>query len=194
MIIGKRHLVLAGLLIALGAAVYLNWQFAPSETVIGTSGSGQSVYTQEGYITVSTNTVSDSSASAELNGGDAVETAVTKNLFDQTREDREKTRQEALDTLEDILEDASLDDSRKQQAVDTAAKIAENMDREAAIELLIRAKGYEDCVVVISDAQVNVVLPVGEEGLKSSDTAIIRDIVVGQVEISPAGIKIIEAK
>ena len=193
MIIGKRHLVLAGLLIALGAAVYLNWQFAPTEAILETSG-GKSSYTDEGYITVSTNTVSGSSASADISGDEAVETAVTKNLFDQTREDREETRQEALDTIEDIIEDASLDKSQKEQAVSTAAKIAENMDKEAAIELLIKAKGYEDCVVVISDAQVNVVLPAPAEGLKSSDIAIIRDIVVGQLDISPASIKIIEAK
>ncbi len=194
MIIGKRHLVLAGLLIALGAAVYLNWQFAPTETILDTSAGEQSSFSEDGYITVSTQTVSDSTASADIADEQAVETAVTKNLFDQTREERASTRQEALDTLEEILEDASLDDSQKEQAVGTAAKIAENMDKEAAIELLIKAKGYENCVVVISDAQVNVVLPVGAEGLKSSDTAIIRDVVLGQIDISPAGIKIIEAK
>lgn len=194
MIIGKRHLVLAGLLIALGAAVYLNWQFAPTETILDTSGGSKSSYSEEGYIAVSTNTVSDSSASADIADQDAVETAVTKDLFAQTREERQKTRQEALDTIEDIIEDASLDKSQKEQAVNSAARIAENMDREASIELLIKAKGYEDCVVVISDAQVNVVLPVPAEGLKSSDAAIIRDIVVGQLDISPASIKIIEAK
>ena len=193
MIIGKRHLVLAGLLIALGAAVYLNWQFAPTEAILDTSG-GKTSYTEEGFITVSTNTVSDSSASADITGEEAVETAVSKDLFTQTREERLKTRQEALDTIEDIIEDASLDKAQKETAVNTAAKIAENIDKEAAIELLVKAKGYKDCVVVISDTQVNVVLPVSAEGLRSSDAAIIRDIVVGQTDISPSCIKIIEAK
>lgn len=29
---GKRHVILAGLVLALGTAVYLNWQFAPTES------------------------------------------------------------------------------------------------------------------------------------------------------------------
>ena len=31
---GKRHLILAGLVLVLGTAVYLNWQFAPTESFI----------------------------------------------------------------------------------------------------------------------------------------------------------------
>lgn len=195
MIIGKRHLVLAGLLIALGAAVYLNWQFAPTDTVMDTGTGDTSAYTDEGYIAVSTNKLSDADASAELqNGEEAVDAAATTNLFAQTREERAATRQEALDTVNDILSDPALDDDAKESAAGTAAKIAENMDKEASIELLIKAKGYSDCVVVISDSQVNVVLPAPAEGLKSSDAAIIRDVVVGQLNISPGSIKIIEAK
>jgi len=194
MIIGKRHLVLAGLLIALGAAVYLNWQFAPTETIVDTAEGERSSYSDDGYISVSTHTVSDSAASADMSANEAVEAAAAVDLIEKTREERQSTRQEALDTLDDILSDASLDKEQKEKAVDTAATIAERMDKEAAIELLIKSKGYKDCVVVISDSQVNVVIPVPAEGLKSSDAAIIRDIVVGQMDISPSSIKIIEAK
>jgi len=192
MLIGKRHLVLAGLLIALGAAVYLNWQFAPTDTMMDTG--DNSAYSEDGFVTVSTNKLSDADASAEIDSPDAVDAAVTGNIFDSTREDRAATRQEALDTVNDILDDPSLDDDAKEDAAGTAARIAENMDKEASIELLIKAKGYEDCVVVISESQVNVVIPAPAEGLKSSDAAIIRDIVVGQLDISPGSIKIIESK
>jgi len=194
MIIGKRHLVLAGLLIALGAAVYLNWQFAPTDAMMDTGTGESNPYSDEGYIAVSTHKLSDTDVSAEIPQEDAVDAAVTKNLFAQTREERASTRQEALDTVNDILNDPSLDDDAKESAAATAAKISENMDKEASIELLIKAKGYNDCVVVISDSQVNVVLPAPAEGLKSSDAAIIRDVVVGQLDISPGSIKIIEAK
>jgi len=195
MMIGKKHLVLAGLLIALGAAVYLNWQFAPTETFVDTAGDDKSVYSDEGYITVSTQTISGADVPASASASDAAQAStVTRNTFDATRKERSETREEALETLQEIIEDASLDDAQKAEAVSTAAKIAENMDAEAAIELLIKAKGYEDCVVVISDSQINVVLPAPEGGLKASDTAIVRDIVVGQTDISPSCIKIIESK
>ena len=196
MMIGKKHLVLAGLLIALGAAVYLNWQFAPTDTVVDTAGSEQN-YTEDGYVMVSSGLLSgsDTPADAQLTDEEeAVEAALIKSSFDKAREEREDTREEALETLRDILDDASLSESQKADAVSTAAKIAENMDTEASIEMLIKAKGYKDCVVVISDSQVNVVLPAISGGLQASDIAIIRDIVVGQMNISPSSIKIIEAK
>lgn len=208
MMIGKKHLVLAGLLIALGAAVYLNWQFAPTDTVVDTAEGGGSAYSDKGYITVSTQTVSgadvpasvnaavsaaDASADTESDG--AVDAAAkARSAIEETRKERETTREEALETLQEIIEDASLGSEQKTEAVNTAADIARNMEKEASIELLIRAKGYDDCVAVISDSQVVVVVPAAEGGLKSSDTAIIRDIVVGQLDISPSGIKIIESK
>jgi len=194
MMIGKKHLVLAGLLIALGAAVYLNWQFAPTDTIVDTANSDEQAYTDDGYITVATHTISGADVPASTSPTDAVDAAVTRSVFDETREERHDTREDALETLQEIIEDASLDDNQKAEAVSTAAKIAENMETEAAIELLIKAKGYKDCVVVISDSQVNVVIPAVEGGLKSSDTAIIRDVVVGQLDISPSSIKIIESK
>ncbi len=194
MMIGKKHLVLAGLLIALGAAVYLNWQFAPTDTVVDMAESGGSEYAGDEYIQVSTHAVSEADVSSAAIENDAVDAAVTRNVFAATREERDDTREDALETLREIIEDASLDGDQKAEAVSTAAKIADNMDAEAAIELLIKAKGYADCVVVISDSQVNVVIPAAEGGIKASDAAIIRDIVVGQLDISPSSIKIIEAK
>lgn len=194
MMIGKKHLVLAGLLIALGAAVYLNWQFAPTDTVIDTTGTADSVYAGDEYITVSTHTLSETDIPASTDETDAIEAAVTKSTFDETREERQSTREDALETLQEIIEDASIDDAQKTEAVNTAAQIAERMDTEAAIEMLIKAKGFKDCVVVISDSQINVIVPAEEGGIKASDAAIVRDIVVGQTDISPSCIKIIESK
>ena len=37
---GKRQLVLAALVVALGAAVYLNWQFAGNEELLTVTTSG----------------------------------------------------------------------------------------------------------------------------------------------------------
>ena len=194
MMMGKKHLVLAGLLIALGAAVYLNWQFAPTDNIVDASKEVGSGYSEDGYITVSTQTLSPTDAPASTVTDDAVDAALTRSVFDQTRKDRQETREEALETLQEIIEDAALGDDQKAEAVSSAAKIAKNMDSEASIELLIKAKGYKDCVVVISDSQVNVVLPAAEGGIKASDAAIVRDIVVGQLDISPSSIKIIESK
>lgn len=190
MMIGKKYLVLAGLLIALGAAVYLNWQFSPSDIATDVIAGEEVGYTEDGYITVSQNSVSQTDAE----GQESVEAGKENDFFAEAKKDRETTRGEALSTLEDIITDPSLNESERSAAVNSAAKIAENMEKEAAIETLVKAKGYKDCVVVISDAQVNVIIPSGDDGLKASDAAIIKDIVVGQLNVSPSAIKIIEAK
>ncbi len=194
MIIGKKHFVLAALILALGAAVYLNWQFSPSETIITDEHiqdiqSGTMGEDAEYVSAVKQPSSTDAAASAEV-----PVIKETDNFFDQARNERKKARDESLATLQDIIDDASLQSSQKTEAVNTAADIAENIDKEASIETLIKAKGYSDCVVVISETQVNVIIPAGDSGITAADAAIIKDIVIGQINITPACIKIIEAK
>lgn len=192
----KKHFVLAALILALGAAVYLNWQFSPSENLIADTLSDEGEgYVEQGnteYVAAVSQTSSSDALMSEA-GGD-VAAAANANYFEQARNDRKKARDESLATLQDIIDDASLDSTQKAQAVNTAAQIAENIEKESAIETLIKSKGYSDCVVVISDTQINVIIPTGNSGMTTADAAIIKDIVVGQIEISPSCIKIIEAK
>lgn len=192
----KKHFVLAALILALGAAVYLNWQFSPSESLItdtlSEEGGGYAEQSSTEYV-AAVSQASSSDALMNEAGGD-VAAAANANYFEQARNDRKKARDESLATLQDIIDDASLDSTQKAQAVNTAAQIAENIEKESAIETLIKSKGYSDCVVVISDTQINVIIPTGDSGITTADAAIIKDIVVGQIEISPSCIKIIEAK
>ena len=177
------------LVLALGAAVYLNWQFAPSESIVDPSVSETGSIGDAQYAAASP-AVSD----ADADYGESVETGKKQDGFDEARAERDKTRDEALDTLKDIIDDPSIDDSQKTEAVAMTAKIAGFMEREAAIETLVKAKGYADCVVIVSETQVNVIIPAKDGGLTAADAAVIRDIVIGQINISPSCIKIIEAK
>ncbi len=190
MIIGKKHLALAALVIALGAAVYLNWQFAPSEELIETAVSdyalAEDAYSAEYASTQTRVTPTDADA--------VVETGKSSGSFESARSDRAAARKTAMETLDEIIGDPSMTDSQKTEAVNTKSRMAANTEKEASIEALIKAKDYSDCVVIISDAQVNVMLPSSEDGLTSADAAIIRDIVMGQIDISPSGIKLIEVK
>lgn len=196
MIIGKKHLVLAALIIALGAAVYLNWQFTPTDTILtdaAKESETENVADVQVEYVAAISPASATDASVGF-GEEAVEAGRKTSFFDDARSDREKTRNEALATVRELIDDASLDSSQKTDAVNSAAKIAECMDKEASIETLIKAKGYSECVVVIGDTQINVIIPAKENGITPADAAIIKDIVVGQVNIAPSCIKIIEAK
>lgn len=51
---------------------------------------------------------------------------------------------------------------------------------EANIESLIRAKGYEDAVVMLGDGSANIVVAPPDGGLQAEDVAVIRDIVISE--------------
>lgn len=188
MFVGKKYLILAALVLALGAAVYLNWQFAPAEDYISASADNE-----ESQYVVDLMGSSASDASAESDD-EAVTADKKPSEFDKSKGERDQTRTEALNTLKSIIDDASVDNSQKKDAVDAYSEICERMEKEAAIELLIKAKGFDNCVVVISEKQINVVVPSSASGLSAAEVAMIMDIVMGQVDIPASNIKIIEVK
>jgi stage III sporulation protein AH len=68
--------------------------------------------------------------------------------------------------------------------------MAQDIENEANIETLLKAKGFVECVAVISNSTATVI--VKSEGLLPSDLAQITEIVYEQAGISPADIKVIE--
>ncbi|NLT14100.1 MAG: SpoIIIAH-like family protein, partial [Clostridiales bacterium] len=62
------------------------------------------------------------------------------------------------------------------------------------IEDLIKAKGFADCVVYISDDGVNITVPAPQEGLAASSVAKITDVVVSQTDYKAVDLRINEVK
>ena len=95
----------------------------------------------------------------------------------------------------DLLQtDGSSADSASAASDDgAAAGEAAASVQEANIESLIRAKGYADAVVMLSDGSANIVVSPPEGGLQADDVTKIRDIVVSETGMSAGQIKIVEA-
>ncbi|MBR4972928.1 MAG: SpoIIIAH-like family protein, partial [Clostridia bacterium] len=68
-------------------------------------------------------------------------------------------------------------------------KYAETVEKEGNIETLLKAKGFEKSLVIISDKGINVV--VKSEGLTSQQTLQIQDVVTNETDITLQNIKII---
>mgnify|MGYP004721504973 FL=1 len=97
-IINKRAIVMTGLLLALAAAIYLNWQF---------SGGGM------------TDKTVTSSAEETLGQSMYVNKNVTANdndYFTKTVKSREKSRNETIAELDEIIGNAKSSDHAKKQA------------------------------------------------------------------------------
>ena len=112
------------------------------------------------------------------------------------RDTRAKRRpiQRATDEAIEVLQSVAQSSTALPEAVEAAhadiAQIAKDIENESKIETLIRAKGFEECIAVISDNQATVI--VKSEGLLASEVAQINEIVYEQSGILPTNLKIIE--
>ena len=179
--VGKKQLVLASMVLALGAAVYLNWQFAgvnklpveDSSSTVSELGAAQLV--NNAYL----ETVSDNLKQPASSG------AAT---LSEARLNRQNSRDEALDMLDDVLESVDADSEAKKEAVEQASAIAQNIMKETNVENLLQAKGYQETMACLSDEKCSVMVA-GE--LKAEDTLIIQEVVMDQTGLTADKITII---
>ena len=180
---GKKQLVLASLVLALGAAVYLNWQFAGTNTLpVGdtsseTSQLGAAQLVNNAYV----ETVTDDLQSS-------TEASTQEDALAQARVDRQNSRDDALELLDNVLESVDSDSAAKQQAVEEASAIAQNILEESNVESLLQAKGYSQCVAYITEEECSVVMA---GSVEEADTLIVQEIVMEQTGLSADKIKII---
>ena len=77
----------------------------------------------------------------------------------------------------------------KAQASAKISQIAVDIQNENNIETLVKAKGFSECVAIISDNSVSVI--VGADELKAAEAAQILAIVYDTTGISPENVTII---
>ena len=182
MLIGKKKIILAALVLALGTAIYLNWQFSSGSSMnLSTMLSSSKNLGDAQYVSASQNGKVSTSATASLS---------TSDFFAEQRVNREQTRDSAISVLKSVAEDSKIADVDKQKAVLDIAQIALNVEKEGRCENLIKAKGFKDCVVSISDDSADVV--VETSGLTAAQAAQINDIIENDGVIASDKIKIIE--
>ena len=105
---------------------------------------------------------------------------------------RQQARDSALSLLKEAIENDDVDAETASEAAKSIETLASYTLSEAQIENMVTAKGYEDCVVFMSEDGVSVVVSTGEEGLQTEDIARITDIVKQETGLSAESIKIME--
>ena len=190
---GKRQLVLAALVVALGTAVYLNWAFSGNNQLLATNAAASTSSEKElGAAQLVNGSAPSGSSASSGSGASSSASSNSTDYFSQARLSRQKARDEAVELLEKVLADANSNDTAKKDAVAKAADIAQNVLKESNIENLIKAKGFEDCVVFIQNGECSVVVKVKESS--ANNATIIKDIVSGQSGVANDKIKIVENK
>ncbi len=171
----KKHLVLCVMVLLLGAAVYLNYYVAANTPPAVDAPTGDTPTTQ----------TTDMLGESQFVGGNA---AASESYFDAARRNREDARAEALDIIKETLQDTKFDEATGQEVVATAAAVAAAVEQEDAIESLIKAGGFEDCVVYIEGENCHVAVKAGE--LDESQTLQILQIVTAQSSVAATNVRI----
>lgn len=125
------------------------------------------------------------------NPGEAVLTSTSVENIDFASEmklNREQIRSKNKETLLDVINNTSITEAQKQEAVDAMIRLTDIAEREAAAEMLLEAKGFTDVVVSISDSNADVVLNMGE--VTDAKRAQVEDIVKRKTQIAAENIVI----
>ncbi len=110
------------------------------------------------------------------------------DYFAKARYERDCARSEAAELLK--VSNTSGENSEELAAknIEILEVFAKNMEKETAIENMVIAKGYRDCVAFVDDTGVRVV--VKSDSLQAEGVAQIKDIVVEQTGAKATDIKI----
>ncbi len=193
MTMGKRQLVLAALIVALGAAVYLNWQFSGNNQLLATDALTSTSDRTLGEAQLVEGSAVSGAPKTSSSTSSAVQTSANADTyFTQAQLARRQARDTAVELAEKVITDAKASDTAKKEAVVQAAAIANNTIKETNIETLIKAKGFSDCLVFLQNNECNVVVKIKDSS--QNNAIVIKDIVAGQAGISYDKIKIVEVK
>ena len=116
----------------------------------------------------------DNNTEEDLLPGEAVIVNADNDLLAKAKIDKEISRSETTEILRSIIDNSNTSDEIKKSAESKILEIANNINSESQIETLLMTKGFNDCVVFISDDNVNITIK-GKK-LSKSDISKINDI------------------
>ena len=168
-----RSVVIVTAVLLIGLAVYLNyrWFYDPIDSM--------------GY---GDNNMENGFADNEQTSGEG-DGEEENNYFTAVALTRQQSRDEAIDVLNTVIESAEASEEAKAEAAAEISKIAVNIQNESNIETLVKAKGFEECVAVIGDDYVSVI--VKSDGLVANQAAQILSIVCETTGVLPQNVSII---
>lgn len=119
--------------------------------------------------------------------GEAVLTGAS-TFAAQAKVSKEQVRSQNREELQRIIDNPDISEEQKQEAVATMVDMTDKAEKEAAAELLLAAKGFENSVVNLTGDSADVVVPMAE--IPDDKRAQIEDIVKRKTDIAPENIVI----
>ena len=143
----KNQVIITALAIMIAVAGYINYAGNISDIISVSSKSGSKVVNTSTDDTIFTEEEPDDESLEEP--GSVILTSgqgVSSSVISEAKLNREQIRAKNTENLTNIVNDTTIDKASKTEAINELAKIAEYSEKEAAIELLLEAKGFNDVV------------------------------------------------
>ena len=176
MIIRKRQLLLATLIVALAAAVFVNWYYTGNNSTI-----------QAPEETTESEYVQNLGEAKYVNA--AGEEA---DYFSEVKLNRQKSRDEALDKLNKSLEKAKSGSEEAKKITKSIDELTAQIKLESDVEALISAKLASECVAVINEKSAQVV--VSKDALSEDAALQIIDVITTNTDLTADKIKITQSE
>ncbi len=206
----SRQATAAVMVLALGAAIYLNWSFAREapqdltadepQAAVETAAAAEPVLDPlEGETAAAAAEGDETGPVANKNYGEAQLVSVSQDtgteFFEQARLSRSKARDEALEALNDALKDTTVSEEEQKALTTRLSTQVNNITLETKLETLIKSKGFADCVVNLEGEKANVTVMTENDALTAAEVTRIRDALMGQCNgLDAKDITIVEVK
>lgn len=198
-----RGITLATLVLALGAAVYMNWSFTqntpieavqPEQASQAAADPGEAVAVYDPLQPAETD-----AAAGDKNYGEAQLVSANQDsgvtFFEQARLARSKARDEALDAIQKTLKNAELSADEKENLTKELEDQVSNITAETSLEGKVKAKGFADCVVTLGPDRADITVMTENDALTAEEVTRIRDVILGSCpSLSAQDITIVEVK
>ena len=169
--IKKRHIVLATLVLALSAAVFVNWQLSDAQG-IGSVPTGKELGAVS-YVNTDVNASSDEvQVNAEIQESEDELSEDQIEYFATSKTERQKTQDEVKTMAMKVLEDSESSDEAREEAVEQMNKLEEIFLSQSRVESTLKAKGFSECLCFLSENSCTVIVP--ENELEDNSALIIK--------------------
>ncbi|MCL2212322.1 MAG: SpoIIIAH-like family protein [Oscillospiraceae bacterium] len=164
----KKSIVVSCAVLLIGGALFLNW------TLFGNLGG-----------------VPDDDYTPASGTHDPSGTDTDGSFFAVSAIERQRSRDEAREVFQIVIDSSDAEEDARTTAIAGLSRIAEQIEAEINIETLLRARGFENSLAVVSEAGVTVIVE-SEDTLMANQLVQIKEVTLEQTGVNPLNINIIE--
>lgn len=192
MILKKKEIIAASLVVLIGMAGYLNWSYKDTISVRDNDS-----YVETGKMLGEAEMVSASNSAEESDGEneEAQQTASeeqTASSIEEARMNREAARSKAMEVLKGTSADEAVNDATRELAGEKLLSCANAIEKENEVESIAAAKGFPEVCAYINEDTATIT--VATSGLQPEEVQKLTDIVTSTCGMKAQNVRIVEIK